>query len=125
MTCTDAGDRLKITNAFADALNLAGAASKALGILRKSLPKGDEVQEKSSKPIAENQNYISTVDPAFTQMFFALDGRILDVKGVFDKIQHQVLLTPDKRTKDSKGGLRFICDKGGKIMDGNGESFCG
>ncbi|KAH8590600.1 hypothetical protein B0O99DRAFT_691387 [Bisporella sp. PMI_857] len=118
-TCTDAGDRLKITKAFADAKMLGKMAVEALGDLSKSLPE----PVKKSSSVKENQQYIAIQDPAYTQMWHALDQRVADVKNKYEKILTGVEEVPDNRSK-GKGGLRFICDKDGKVMDPKGKPYC-
>ncbi|KAM5451740.1 hypothetical protein MaudCBS49596_003567 [Microsporum audouinii] len=115
-TCTDKIDRGKITAAFKDALELAQHSSTFLKDLDDGLA-GEETK-------ARRVSYIVTKDPAFTQMFYALDDRIGYVKESFD-----ILL--DKMTRyegrgiDGADGVRFICDREGIIKDNEGGSYCG
>lgn len=124
MTCTDARDRNKIMTAFANGLMLASQASSSLDKLRKALPDQANVRDKTSNTVTANLRFIADEDPAYTQMFFALDGRIVNVKDSFDTVTSMVAKVPGDRDNKGTGGLRFICDKAGKVLDAAGESYC-
>jgi hypothetical protein len=122
MTCTDTDDRQKIMTAFTNAYALAERASGALDALIKGLPSPAGT---GSNAVRVNQNYIAAEDPAYTQMWFAQDNRLAQVKKSFDTIYSQVTKKPDDRAK-GKGALRLICDKGGNVKAQDEKtSYCG
>ncbi|WEW59872.1 hypothetical protein PRK78_005353 [Emydomyces testavorans] len=117
-TCTDQTERQEITAAFQDALELAATSSKFLKALRDRLPK-----QPGSAANKDNVAFVVQEDPAFTQMFYAQDNHIDDVRETFDVLL-QKMKSFNGRNGD-KNGVRFICDKEGKVKSAKGESFCG
>lgn len=125
MTCTDTNQRNKFVKAWRFSLTLADRASTGLDALLKKLP--EESATNSGNTNTENQRYIAAEDPAYTQMYYALDGRMSQVRDNFDKIRNNVrqpLNTPGAPRANGQGGLRIICDKDGALKDQSGNQYC-
>lgn len=119
-SCTDEKDRQKITAAFQDTIGLAGQGSQFLTDLQNGLPKKPPGSSANKGNIA----YIVKEDPAFTQMFYAQDNRIQYVKDTYDLLVSK-MKSFDGRNGDGANGVRFICDRQGKVKTAGGDSYCG
>ena len=118
-SCTDAGDRAKLYEAWRAFQELTDRASEQLRDLRSSLP---NTPEDGGKTNPENRKFIFAHDPAYTQMFKARDTGLRNVQDAFSSITNGV------RNVAARGGtpaVRFICSKNDQVKRVDRTSFCG
>ncbi|MCJ1435613.1 hypothetical protein MMC27_004987 [Xylographa pallens] len=107
-SCTRSSDRAAIYNAWNAALNLAQSAYGGLSGLRADLPNPYTTDATTRIPVPQNGNYIAWTDPAYTQLFGALSGRIGDVGNVYQKMLANM---PNQYGQDRGGReLRLVCN---------------
>ncbi|KAK2767033.1 hypothetical protein FQN54_006351 [Arachnomyces sp. PD_36] len=120
-SCADENDRKKVLLAFEYGYHYAEKASSFLQTLSDGLPK-----PAGSSAIKDNVKYIVETDPAFTQMFFAQDNRVLQVKGTFDNLLAKMKSYDGRNTKrENANGVRFVCDREDEVRNVDGDSWCG
>jgi hypothetical protein len=121
-TCKDETDRQKVLLAFKYGYEYATKASRFLQELLDNLP--NKPPGKSANK--QNIKFIVDEDPAFAQMFYAQDNRINQVKGTFDNLLAGMKSFQGRNKKRAGAdGVRFICDREGKVKNVDGESWCG
>ncbi|MCJ1417231.1 hypothetical protein MMC32_003573 [Xylographa parallela] len=118
-SCTSISEREAIWDAWDAALKLADSAYGGLNGLRANLPNPFTRDVNTTEPDPRNGNYIAWTDPAYTQLFGALSGRIGDVGNVFQKMLTNMpnQYGPDRRGRE----LRFVCNT---MRDYNNAPHC-
>lgn len=119
-TCTDELDRQRVTAAFQDSMELIEKSSEFLEALQEGLPKKPIKKGTATK---ENVQCIVQEDPAFTQMFYAQDHRVGDVKKTFENLLNG-MKSFNGRNKGLPDAVRFICDPKGVVQSAQGRQWC-